>query len=130
MTSWRAYKERQMDDLFPARKPLRDGQSLHLWCGRGDTIVAVQRTVKISSAPAWLGEHMLRAEFHVPEGEAYVVRQAGWLVIFAPNDAEVACIAHQSRIRTLLDRANVVFRHWWSHSSEGWGRQARRKPEQ
>jgi hypothetical protein len=118
-----------MTDLFPAIKLLRSKQSLHLWCSRGDTIVAVRGTVEISAAPAWLGEHMLRAEFHVPEGEAYVVRQAGWLVVFAPNGAEVACISQKSRMRALLDRANAILRHWQSLSIEGLVRQARRKQE-
>ena len=83
---------------------MRGGQSLHLYCSCGDTIVAVRGAVEINGAPVWLGEHMLRTKHEVPEGGAHVVRQDGWLCVFASGDAEVACIAAESRMRALLDR--------------------------
>jgi hypothetical protein len=96
-----------MQHRFPARRNVRSGQSLHLQARSGDTIVALCGAVEIDGATAWLGERMVQTRHRLDEGEAHAVIQDGWVTIVARGDAEVACIARESRdrlISALLDR--------------------------
>jgi hypothetical protein len=93
-----------MQHRFPARRSVRSGQSLHLQARSGDTVVVLRGAVEITGAPAWLGERMVQTSHCLGEGEAHAVIQDGWLTIVARGDAEVACVAPESRMSTQLDR--------------------------
>lgn len=71
---------------------LTHGQSLRQHARRGMIVVAASGMLRVTGAPVWLGERILAQEVSLREGEPHVVRQAGWIVIQALNDAEVVCV--------------------------------------
>lgn len=104
MMSLRTQAEQQMIKRFPRRTVLCCGRSFQLYCSRGAIIVAVCGTLEVSESQGFADAHVPRVQFHVPEGEAHIVQQSGWLTIFAPADAEVTCLPKENRMRCWLEQ--------------------------
>lgn len=109
-----------MKDGYPRRTVLHRGQSLHLHARRGMTVVTVRGAAQIAGAPVCLAEQPVRETFFLHEGQAHVLPATGWIAIYAETDAEVACIAANSKIRALLDGMRAMLRsalHRWRLAS-------------
>lgn len=103
------------------RTALRRRQSLHLYAGHATTIVATASAVQVDYAPTWLGEQMMQEKISLQEGDAHVVRKAGWLAISTPADRATVCIVRRASLGTYLLAllARLAFRQHARHAQPG-----------
>ncbi|HEY0846839.1 MAG TPA: hypothetical protein VGE12_15820 [Noviherbaspirillum sp.] len=76
---------------------LRRGEVLHFHADRGTMIATRQGSIRILSAPLWIGEQLVQERFLLGEGQAHAVPHAGMLRIQAQSEAEIVCITSESR---------------------------------
>lgn len=91
-----------MMTAFPQRTMLAQGQVLHAYASRGETLVATQGSICVRPAPAWLGEQRVDTQFLLGEGEAYVLQQGGWVQVCAVSKAEILCMQRVKPFRKPL----------------------------
>lgn len=87
---------------------LTAGQCCTRHVRQGSLIIARRGDLLLRCPPQWLGEHLLRNEIRLAEGEAHRLPDSGWIDLIASSDAQVLIDTPASRWRDWLRRAGAL----------------------
>lgn len=74
---------------------LTASQTFHFHARKGSIIYLKSGSATIAAAPVWLETPYFEPACLLCEGGSFVVRNGGWLAVFASQGCEVVCIAAQ-----------------------------------
>lgn len=83
---------------------LAAGQCCTRHVRQGSLIIARRGDLLLRCPPQWLGEHLLRNEIRLAEGEACRLADSGWIDLIASSDAQVLIDSPASGWRNWLRR--------------------------